>query len=236
VPERLHDARVSIHLSPLPAGRGTALRRAPSLVAIVRWESVLHPKFRTRRFTCVSNIEEFRALKQDTAATSAWYVGRRTGLDAADPQTFELLEFTVDGEPRRISRSGKEGSQTYSVNLGAEALDSEERVTIAYTYRTLIAADEHLLQIRVDQPTRGLAIEIDYTATDFDHVNVLDFIAGNEATRISRSPSGTPEKVVGLQYDGWVFPRSGAAFVWPHVVLPSHGRSGITQTPTHSRR
>jgi len=101
------------------------------------------------------------------------------------------------------------------VNLGQDALARHERVTISYTYRTLVAVDQHLLQLRVDQPTRGLSVELDYGNTNTEHVNVLDFIAGNEATRIVRSSVAVPEKVVSVEYDGWVFPRSGVAFVWP---------------------
>jgi len=105
IPERLHDARVSIHLSPLPMGKGTAKARAPLFVATIRWESSLHPKYQTRRFACVSDIKEFRELRQDRAAISAWYVGPRSGLAADDPETFELLDFTVDGEPRTVRRT-----------------------------------------------------------------------------------------------------------------------------------
>lgn len=214
VPERLHDARISLHLSPLPAGRGTAKGRAPLFVATVRWESSLHPKYQTRRFSCVSDREEFRGLNQDTAANSAWYVGPRTGLAAADRETFELMDFTVDGTPKKISRTSKQGSQTYSVNLGPEVLQSADRVTVAYTYRTVVAVNEHLLQLRVDQPTRGLSIELDYGSTDIDHINVLDFIAGSEPVRIARSSANVPERVITVEYDGWAFPRSGVAFVW----------------------
>src|SRR5580765_1600597 len=59
VPERLHDARISVHLSPLPMGRGTPNGRTPLFVVTVRWESSLHPKYRNRRFSAVSDIDEF---------------------------------------------------------------------------------------------------------------------------------------------------------------------------------
>ncbi|WP_375477523.1 hypothetical protein [uncultured Jatrophihabitans sp.] len=214
VPERLHDARISVHLSPLPAGRGTAKGRAALFVATIRWEAALHPQYQTRRFTCVSDIAEFRDIKQESAANSAWYVGPRTGLAAEDRQTFELLDFTVDGQARAIRRTTKKGSQSYSVSLGQEAMTSAERVTIAYTTRTLVAVHEHLLQLRVDQPTRGLSVELDYGSTTIEHVNVLDFIAGSEPVRVARSATSVPEKVVTVEFDGWAFPRSGVAFVW----------------------
>jgi hypothetical protein len=214
VPERLHDARISVHLSPRSIDGGTTPGRPALFIATVHWESRLHPHYQTRRFTCVSDLAEFRELKQDTAANSAWYVGKRTGLDAADPQTFRLVDFTIDGRDRPIRRTSKPGSQTYSVNLGEEAMRDAEQVTIAYTYRTLIAVNEHLLQLRVDQPTRNLTIELDYTNTGIEHINVLDFMAGSEPTRIARTPDAVPEKAITVEYGGWAFPRSGVAFVW----------------------
>lgn len=52
-PERLHDARISIRLVPLPAGRGRAHGRTPLFLATIRSESSLHPKYQTRRFSCI---------------------------------------------------------------------------------------------------------------------------------------------------------------------------------------
>lgn len=45
-------------------------------------------------------------------------------------------------------------------------------------------------------------------------MNVLDFIASSETTRVSKSPTTVPGKSVSVEFDGWVFPRSGVAFVW----------------------
>jgi hypothetical protein len=211
IPERLHDVRISIRLS-MDRGEGSA--RTPIFVTTVRWESTLKPIYQTRRFICLSDIEEFRDLTQDTMASSAWYVGARTQLDAGDKQTFELVEFTVDGTPRPIRRTAKQGSQTYTVNLGQEAMQSDKPVTVVYTYRTLTSVNDHLLQLRVDQPTKGLSVDLDYGDTDIKFVNVLDFIASSERTRIAKSPTAVPGKSISVEFDGWVFPRSGVAFVW----------------------
>ncbi|PZR99101.1 MAG: hypothetical protein DLM67_04530 [Candidatus Nephthysia bennettiae] len=130
IPERLHDARMSIRLS---MDRSTSKGRAPMFVTTVRWEYSLIPTYQTRRFVCLSDLEEFRDLNQDTVATSAWYIGPRTGLDAGAKESFELVEFIVDGEQRTIRRSSKQGSQAYSVNLGQEAMEAAEPITVAYT-------------------------------------------------------------------------------------------------------
>jgi hypothetical protein len=211
IPERLYDARISIRLS---TDRSPPKVRAPMFVTTVRWESTLVPKHQTRRFSCVSDIQEFRDLKQDTAANSAWYLGPRTGLDAGAQDSFELVEFSLNGEARAIRRSAKQGTQTYSVNVGREAIDIGEPVTIAYTYRTLTSVDDNLLQLRVDQPTKGLSVELDYSECGIDHLNVLDFIASSDTARINRSPNNVPGRIVGLEFDGWVLPKSGVGFVW----------------------
>jgi hypothetical protein len=210
-PERLHDARISIRLS---RGRPTAKRRVPMFVATIRWEFSLVPKYPTRRFVCLSDRDEYRDLNQDTAATSAWYVNPRSGLDASSKETFELVDFAVDGEPRPIRRTTKLDSQTFTVALGQEAMQATAPVTVTYTYRTLLAAGGHLLQLRVDQPTRGLSVSLDYTDTDIESISVLDFIASGQQSVISRSAAKLPERAVNLDFDGWVFRRSGVAFVW----------------------
>jgi hypothetical protein len=221
-PERLHDARISIRLSTDRLGPSRVPRS--TFMVTIRWEFRVKPFYSTRRFVCLADFDEYRDLKHDTTATSAWYVGTRTGLDAAAKGTFELVDFTVNGEPRPIRRSTKQGSQSYSVALGEEAMQSAEPVNIAYTYRTLVAANGHLLQLRVDQPTKGLAVSLDYSETDIDYVNVLDFIASGEHAIVSRTSALLPGKSVELDFDGWVFPRSGLAFVWDNSEAAVSGR------------
>ncbi|MCW2538714.1 MAG: hypothetical protein JWN95_439 [Frankiales bacterium] len=211
-PERLEDVRVAVRLS---MDRSTTDGRAPLLIATMHWEVRLRPHFATRRFSAVSSLTEYRDIAQDTAANSAWFVGRRVGLLATDRAAFELLDFTVNGASRTIRRAARKGGQTYSVNLGQAAIDSPEPVTLDYTYRTVVPLFENLLQLRVDQPTRGLSVTVDYSDTDFDHLNVLDFIASSERARISRSPGAAPGNTVSVEFNGWVMPRAGIAFVWP---------------------
>lgn len=87
-------------------------------------------------------------------------------------------------------------------------------MAVAYTYQTVVAAEGHRLRLRVDQPTKGWTIELDYGDAPIEDVAVLDYIASGEQTRISRSPAGVPERTVTVGFDGWVFARSGVAFVW----------------------
>jgi hypothetical protein len=211
MPERLLDARVNVRLSPMVrAGR----RRTDLFAVTMRWEYRLVPAYATRRFVCTADDGEFRDLAQDNAGTSVWYFKPKGGLTADDRHAFELLDFTVDGEDRPIRRTAKADSQTYSVSLGQEAMRSSEPVTVAYTYRSVTAVDGHRLRLRFDQPTRSLSLHVDYTDTDLVDVSVLDYIASGERTRVSRSPQGVSERSLTLEFDGWLFPRSGVAFVW----------------------
>ena len=50
--------------------------------------------------------------------------------------------------------------------IGAAPADSEFQQSAGYP-----------LQLRVDQPTRGLSVALDYSDTDIAYVNLLDFIA-----------------------------------------------------------
>jgi hypothetical protein len=214
-PERLYNARVSIHLSkPLAMARGAANGRARLLAVTMRWEYSLIPTYPTRRFVCTSDLREFRELTVDKAGTSVWYIPASAGAKADSEAVFELLDFTVDGETRTIRRATKAGGQVYSVSLGEDAMTAQRPVTVAFTYRTVVAADGHRLRLRVDQPTKGWSIELDYGDAPIKDVAVLDYIASGEQTKISRSPVEVPEQTVSVDFDGWVFPRSGVAFVW----------------------
>lgn len=128
------------------------------------------------------------------------------------------MDFTLDGEPRPVRRTGKKDSQTYSVDMGVERIDAGKPVVVAYTYRTIANDLDGLLQLRVDQPTRGLAVELDYSDTNIVSVRALDFIAGSRPAQISHSLASVPGKKVSVKFDGWVFARSGVAFLWTEAA------------------
>ncbi|ABW12087.1 hypothetical protein Franean1_2658 [Parafrankia sp. EAN1pec] len=52
-------------------------------------------------------------------------------------------------------------------------------------------------------------MDFTYGSCDIRHVNVLDFIAGSQPTRVSRSPKGTDPPTVSVRYDGWCSRRAG---------------------------
>lgn len=218
--ERWHDAKVSIRLSPLPMGsQGTfgalaSSAREPLYVVTVRSEYRVIPKHQVRHFACVSDKTEYRELIQDSNSTSAWYLRPTAGVDAGTREAFELVQFSVDGENRTIRRTSRKGGQSYTVDIGSDAVASDKAVTVAYTYRTLTARNGHLLYFDIEQPTKSVSVEFDYGDVDISSVSVVDSIASSRQARIIRSPKSVPGRLITVEFDGWVFPRSSVAFVW----------------------
>ncbi|MFI2637133.1 hypothetical protein ACH5A2_43620, partial [Streptomyces collinus] len=66
----------------------------------------------------------------------------------------------------------------------------------------------------MEQPTRNVDIDLDYSDTDIDYINVLDFFVSSHKTRVEHMPPTVPERSISVSHDGWVFQRSGVAFVW----------------------
>ncbi|TFV62044.1 hypothetical protein E4P41_08570 [Geodermatophilus sp. DF01-2] len=215
--ERWYDARISIRLS-MDRGAGTA--RSPLFVTTVTWEYTVVPTTQVRRFTCVDDRADYRELTQDPT-TSVWYVNPRHGIKPGSREAFELVQFAVDGDERPIRRTERQDGQTYSVNIGREVIEAGQPVTIAYTYQTVVPVRGHLLHLDLEQPTKGVDIALDYSDCGIEYVNVVDFIASSERTRVSQSPKTVPGQRVKVGFDGWVFPRSGVAFVWAQPTATS---------------
>ncbi|MFD3425319.1 hypothetical protein [Nocardia fluminea] len=215
--ERWHDLKISIRLSMLnriTEGDPDSRPGLNNMVITVRHEYTTVPASPVRQFVSLSDFEEYRELIQDPASTFAWYYRPGNGVDAGTKDAFELVQFTVDGEERPIRRTSRKGAQTYSVTLGIPEAERHHEHTISYTYRLMPAQHNRLLHFGLDQPTRGLDIELDYSDTDITHVNMIDFIPSIQKSVAVRSPDTVPGKTIGLQFDGWVMPKGGAAFVW----------------------
>jgi hypothetical protein len=209
-PERWHDVDVSVTLSPWEKGPATG--RGSMFEATVRWEYRVTPASPTMRFACVSDLAEYRELLRDPSTTSAWYFENVAGVDAANLATFEVLQISVNGRPRKIRRTIRDGAQVYAASLGGTATGDE--VTVAYTYRVLVQRLSHLLYLDLQRPAKGLHVRLDYQVAGIRFVNTLDYFAGAEQARVDKAPSSTPAKTVDVAFDGWIFPRSGVAFVW----------------------
>ena len=58
------------------------------------------------------------------------------------------------------------------------------------------------------------------------NVSTLDLVPSIRPTRIERAPAKTHTDTIRVDLDGWIFPRSGVAFVWTldSAIIPA--RSG----------
>jgi hypothetical protein len=216
--ERWYDAMLSIELSEpevshLGPKAGTKFREE-YLAVTVRWEYTVVPKHPVRRFVCLSDRDEYLELANERGATSAWYQTPGSGLDASSPEAFQLVRFSVDGEERTIRRTSRKDGQAYAASIGREALDAGKPVTIAYTYQLTMRRDGNYLFFDIEQPTRDLRVDFDYGGAELDAVSVLDLIPSVRRTVIERPIEVTGSRVLRVDIQGWVFPRSGVAFVW----------------------
>lgn len=208
-PERWRDLRVGVHLAsetrPVDPNR-------PMFVATLRWEYRVRPASPTMRFVSTGDLQEYRELLRDSTVAGQWYF-EPGQLDAGDRNAFEVVQFSVNGTDRPIRRAGRQGGQTYTVSLGRLATIGRE-VTFSYTYRALVQQHGHLLYLDVPRPTKGVQVQLTYADAGIRYVNTLDFMASSEQARVQVSPVDVPGKSVTVSFDGWLFPRSGVAFVW----------------------
>lgn len=132
-------------------GRGSARSATPRSArrtyfsVTVRWEYTVVPRYPQRRFVCVSDREEYAEVASDPGATSPWFLKPETGIDPTDEKAFQLVQFTINGEPRSIRRAVRKRGQTYTVTIGEDLIASGEPVVVSYTYQTITSTDDPLL-------------------------------------------------------------------------------------------
>jgi len=206
--ERWYDASLSIDLTP-----ATNARAGQHFLVTVRWEYTVMPRHAQRRFVCLSDRDEYAELVSERGPTSAWYLKPASGIDAGTPAAFELLRFTVNGENRPIRRAQRKNGQLYTASVGTDHVAAGQPVVISYTYRTVTSRAGHLLFFDIEQPTRDLRVDFDYGGCGIASVSALDLVPSVRRARIER-PSDTTRSILRVDIDGWVFPRSGVAFVW----------------------
>jgi hypothetical protein len=207
-PERWHDVDVSVTLSPW--GKGPATGHGSMFVATIRWEYRVTPASGTLRFACTSDHAEYRDLLRDPTVTGPWYISRNGGLDAASQDVFELVQVAVNGKAKIIRRTTRPNAQLYTVSLGRA---SGDEVAISYTYRVLVQRHGHVLYLDLPRPAKGLHVQLNYAGAGIRRINTLDYIASNQQSRVDQTPDDLPARTIDVGFDGWVFPRSGVAFV-----------------------
>lgn len=210
-PERWYDVDVRIRLSSIHEENTVG---APRFAVTVTWEYTAIPNSPTARFVCTSNREEFHDLLSELPATSTWFMTPRPGFDAAERSSFELLQYSVDGEELPIRRSARKSSQTYSVRLGDERIAHARPVRIRHVYRTITPRSGHMLHTTIAQPAKGLTLSLDYTDTDIASMRVTDLISSARRPRLARLPNEAEAREITLNVPGWVLPQAEVTFVW----------------------
>lgn len=198
--ERWHDLDVSLSLPPWE--QGPAAGSGSMFVATVRWEYEVIPGSPVMRFSCVSDLTEYRELLREPSMTAVWHFEPVGGLDGASPEAFELVQLTVDGRVRPIRRTAHAGTQIYTVSLGKRTGKSLHPVKMTYTYRTLVQQNGQLLYVDIAKPTGGLKVELSYGGCGIRYVNVLDMIASSTQSRIERAPETAPTPSVTVGFGG----------------------------------
>lgn len=210
-PERWHDARVTIDLG-IP--RGDTKGVTPMFDIVVRWEYTTRPRHRIRKFAVVSDRSRYNELAAEAGETSVWLKSPTPGIEVTDRTTFELVQFTAEGEELSIRREASRSSQVYTVDLDDRAAVDSDPVAVSFTYRLRVPQSGHLLYFDVDRPTRGLDVHVNYHDVGISGLKVVDHISSSQKARITRSPKDAGTRTVSVGYDGWVLPRAGVAFVW----------------------
>ncbi|MBO3752151.1 hypothetical protein J5X84_39335 [Streptosporangiaceae bacterium NEAU-GS5] len=218
-PERWHDVQVTITLAPWTDGPPST--HNPMFIATARWEYRVRPTSSVLRFACVGDQAEYRELLADPTTTSVFHFEPVAGLDAASSAAFELTQCTVDGQEQSIRRTQRAGAQIYTVHLGEQSSAGHPEVQLSYTSRALIQQRGHLLYVDIGRPSKGLKIDFQYGGCGIHHVSVLDFIAGARQPHVLHTPRSIPTPAVQVSYNGWVFPKSGVAFVWALEEKPA---------------
>lgn len=209
--ERWYDARVDATLG-IPRVRSIAPN--PFFDLLVRWEYTVVPKHRFRKFAVVSDRQRYDQMVAERGETSVWFKPAGTKLDVTDLDNFALIEFMVDGEPLKITRTTDEHGQVYTVDVGEAVVEAEQPVVMSFTYRSRLRRDGHMVHFDVDRPTKGFELELNYQDAGIAKMKLVDFISSTRRARVSEAPDVAGVKKYTMSYDGWVLPRAGVAFVW----------------------
>lgn len=205
-PERWRDVAVTVDVTPSDSEESM-------FTAVVRWEYRVVPGSAVLRFACVSDTGGHDNVLRDPSVVSIWRFGRSGSLDASSRDVYELIGLTVDGKPCLIRRAQRADAQLYTATMTPDDM-SGRVVTVAYTYRVLVAKRGHMLWLGVPRPTKGLRVRFNYGGAGIRQATVLDMIASAQTSRVELSPSTLPGQSAKVGFDGWVFPHSGVAFAW----------------------
>lgn len=182
-------------------------------------------------------IRQPRKLGLITVAAAVITVNWGLYIDAASPEVFELVDLAVNGTPQKIRRSVRNEGQVFTCNLGSD-VETDEAVTVSYTYRVLVQQHGRVLHLDLAQPTKNFRAELCYGDCGIRHMNVVDYLSGPRQPRHTHLSASDPSPSVEVAYDGWTFPKaawrscgcwSGRCRREPRVALTENPRD--TSTP-----
>lgn len=229
-PERARNTDISVVLAGWEGDRGAgsgAKSAIPMFVATVRWEYRVVPKLPVLRFTCTSDLDDYREHLHDPSVTNTWYFQPVGGLDGANQEAYELLELAIDGRRLPVRRSTRSKTQVYTVDFGEKVIAAGKEVAISFTYRVLVQRHSHLLHLDISRPTKGPKIRFSYDrGCAIRYVSLIDYIASPVQPRIANLPVSSPSPHIEVAHDGWVFPKAGVGFVW---VLEGEDTNGLAE-------
>ena len=213
-PERWHDLGIVVTLGPAGVGREAASGRGSLFVASLRWRyrTILSKEALT--FACVDNPDQYRSFLGSAHGHQVWYFERIGELSAVHPDVFKVSNATINGVPLLIQSFEEDGARRVTASGAPLSENKGNEVLVEYTYEVLVQRNSHLIVIDVAQPSRSVNVTFMYGECGVKYVNVLDFFAGPSPARIGRSTPGAPIQSIEVSFDGWVFPKSGVAFVW----------------------
>jgi hypothetical protein len=205
------DSHAFITLTPWESGPASGL--GAMFVATIRWQYLTYDLPETLRFSAVSDQQRYRELLRNPESIETWWVEPAYGLTIANPETYSLLECTIDGRPTTINHLESDDAQLFTV-VNDHSGHSADGTYVTYTHRTLVRQSGHRLFI--DFPaTDGLRVDFTYSADCGIHqVGVVDYNSSGERARVYRSHKLVTNPTISLDLEGWIFPHSGAVFTW----------------------
>lgn len=66
-----------------------------------------------------------------------------------------------------------------------------------------------MVHLEVEQPSKGLDVDLDYEDCDIAEMRLIPFIASGKRVPSHAMPPNVPEKPVSIGFDGWVMPEQG---------------------------
>ncbi|MGW4521071.1 hypothetical protein [Amycolatopsis sp. NPDC004378] len=210
--ERRYNTRVAITLSPFRDG--PARGAGAMFVVTQQWEYSARV-LELARFYSVPTYADYHASQADLHAAQVWMFEDTDTLNAASPEVFELVGFTVDGHPARITHDTGDDQQSYTATPAMSVTGTDTAgglVRIAYTFRALVPAAGHLLTLDFDKPSSNIEVTLTHAATDIHRVNLTPHL-GSTGGRMVRSEPDTAA-MIAIRHDGLIAPGAGLAYTW----------------------